>query len=79
MLQCVDVLARADVPDLDCEVAGCGGQDIFGRGVEEDLPDLSSWRISIAGADRILSGDSPRVTSELVDGSNMWDLLSIDV
>jgi hypothetical protein len=34
-------LAGADVPELDGEVTRGGGEDIFGRGVEENLSNLS--------------------------------------
>lgn len=53
MLQRVDVLASADVPDLDCEVARRGGEDVFGSGVEEDLSNLSNrGGLVFAGEDR---------------------------
>lgn len=41
------VLAGGDVPELDCEVARGGGEDVVGRGVKQDLPDFSiaSWLV----------------------------------
>lgn len=35
------VLAGADVPELDCEVARGRGEDVIGRGVKQDLPNFS--------------------------------------
>jgi len=35
-------LAGADVPELDGEVARGRGKNVFGGGVEQDLPDLSA-------------------------------------
>jgi hypothetical protein len=35
-------LASADVPELDGEVTRGGGEDVFGRGVEENLSNLSN-------------------------------------
>ncbi|KAI6772375.1 hypothetical protein HG530_003333 [Fusarium avenaceum] len=39
-------LASADVPELDGEVTRGGGEDVFGRGVEENLSNLSDRGIS---------------------------------
>lgn len=33
-------LAGTNIPDFDVEVAGRGGEDVFGGWVEEDLPDF---------------------------------------
>lgn len=35
------VLASANVPELDCEVARGRSEDVFGGGVEQDLSDFS--------------------------------------
>lgn len=35
------ILAGADIPKLDCEVARGRSEDVFGGGVEQDLPDFS--------------------------------------
>ena len=40
MLQRVVALAGRNVPDLDGEIARGRGEDVFGRGVEEDLSDF---------------------------------------
>lgn len=37
-------LAGANVPQLDRVVARGGGEDVFGRRVEEDLSDFSAFR-----------------------------------
>ena len=49
MLQGKGCLARSNVPQLDSEIAGGGGEDTFGSGVEENLSNfpVSDVRITL--------------------------------
>jgi hypothetical protein len=40
VLESQGCLASANVPQLDGEVARGGGEDVFGRGVEQNLSDF---------------------------------------
>lgn len=84
VLQGVGRRAGGDVPEFDCEVAGCGRENVFRSGVELDLTDLSicytsaSWSTSEGGEGKA-AGDEPRVASELADGRDIGGLLGIGV
>jgi len=71
-------LAGADIPELDREVAGCGGEDILGGGVEENLANLPGRQLD-AGNGPSVRKNVPRVAGQSADGRNVGDFLGICV
>lgn len=72
-------LAGCDIPDLDCKVAGRGGKDILGRGVEQDLSDLSALGVSNSTCQNRRGRNLPRVTAKLAHGGHIRRLLGVGV
>lgn len=86
MLQREVALAGANVPKLDCEVARGGSEDVFGRGVEQDLSNFSvaAWLVfPVFYRSRREQMESkvalPRVSSELAHRRYVGNHLSIRV
>lgn len=70
-------LAGVYIPELDGEVARGGGENVFGRGVEKNLSNLSCRVLVSWGITARLTCNRPGVTSELAHGRDINNLLGV--
>lgn len=75
VLQLEWCLSRANVPELDGIVARGGGEDVFSRGIEKDLADLS-MRLSDSFPPKVCCTTSSWRTSTVVRTSSVLSVCS---